>query len=91
MSSYSECLAQQERRRKMLNKIQFVRPPYDPLVINLNRNQYWIVDGFGLTCNWLLKVDKELFDEGEPYFPNPHLYHKVKHLTLKIKHAIVEI
>ena len=74
----------------MLNKLYLVRGVYDPLIIILNRNQYWNVDGFGLTCLWLLKVDKELFDEGEPYFPNPYLYEKVKHLTLKIKHAIVE-
>jgi len=87
-----ECPVQKELRRKMLNKLQFVRRVYDPLIIKLNRNMYWITEGRGLTCGALLKVDDELFEQvGESYFPKPHIYHRVKHVTLKIKHAIVEL
>jgi len=75
---------------QLFKELLRTRPPYDPLTIKLNRHQYWITEGW-ITCLWLLKVDKELFDESEPYFPNPYLYEKVKHLTLKIKHARVDI
>ena len=77
--------------KKMLNEIQFVRLPCDPLIIKLNRNMYWNVEGRGLTCRAGLKVDNELFNHvGEPYHPKPCLYGKVQHLALNIKHAIVE-
>jgi len=78
-----------EQMKKVFRELLRTRRVFDPLVIELNSNQYWNTEGRGLTCMWLLKVDKELFDEGEPYFPNPHIYEKVKHLTLKVKHAKV--
>ena len=88
----SECPAQKELRKKMLNKIGMIKDPYDPLVIKLNGNKYWFTNRYILTCNAGLKIDEELFERrGEPYFSNPYHYHKVQHLRLKIKHAKVEL
>ena len=88
----SECPVQKELRKKMLKKILSFKDPYDPLIIKMKGPQYWFTNRYILTCNAGLKIDEELFEQrGESYFPNPYHYHKVQHLRLKIKHAIVEI
>ena len=80
-----ECPIQQEKRKKMLKELQWVRRVVDPLIIKMNR-MYWKKEGFGLTCMLHVKIDNDLFEE----WISPHSSRNTKHLILKIKHARVE-
>lgn len=81
-----------EQIRKLMRELSHTIPVYDPLIITLNKNQYWITNGVGLECSHLLKIDKDLFEEGEPYQKsNSSSYNYVKRLRLKIKHSTIKI
>lgn len=70
-----------------LKELERFQEPIDPLVIVLNRHQYWIKDGVGLCCSAGLKIDKNLFNESEVMNDNPYIYNHYKKLECKIKYA----
>lgn len=63
-----------------------------PLIIKLNRNMYYEDRELGgLFCGANLKVNTELFIEGEPFQnPKSKSYNKIKRLTLRNKDAIID-
>lgn len=78
--------------RKMKNKIEKLNGIYDPLIITLNRNQYWYDKKNNLCCNALLSINNDIFDETDGIQnPNTSSYRKIKILTLKIKHCKIEL
>lgn len=77
--------------RRMKTEIERLNGIYDPLIIKLNRHQYWYDKKYNLCCNYLLRIDNNIFDETAG-FQNPDTlsYHKIKYLTLKIKYCEIE-
>ena len=81
-----------EQIRKLMRELSHTIPVYDPLIITLNKHQYWIANGGDLECSGSLNIDKDLFEEGEPHQKeNYWFYCYVKHLRLKIKHSTIKI
>lgn len=77
--------------RKMKNEIERLNGIYDPLIITLNRNQYWYDKKGNLCCNASSSINNNIFDETNE-FQNPDTlsYHKIKNLILKIKYCTIE-
>jgi len=72
-----------------IKELERFQEPIDPLVIVLNRHQYWYNNG--LCCRFNLKIDKNLFNESEVMNDNPHIYNTYKKLTCKIKYTKIEL
>jgi len=73
-----------------LKELERLQEPIDPLVIVLNKHQYWYKDGFKLCCCSSFKIDKNLFSESDEINDNPYIYNKYKILTCKIKYAKIQ-
>ena len=77
--------------RRMKNEIEGLNGIYDPLIITLNRHQYWYDKKHNLCCNALLSINNNIFDETNGFQDhNTSHHHKIKNLTLKIKHCEIE-
>jgi hypothetical protein len=61
----------------------------DPLIIELNRRQYWTRNYYGLTCNGGIKIDDNYFTASAPFQSpdTPQSYWKIKSLLMKVKHT----
>lgn len=81
-----------EQIRKLMRELSHTIPVYDPLIITLNKHQYWIANGGDIECSGSLNIDKDLFEEGEPCQKSKSSsYNYVKRLRLKIKHSTIKI
>jgi len=64
----------------------------DPLVIELNRQQFFKVDGFGTCCLAGVSLDKNIFNEGRHIQkPNSLYYCMIKSVWPAIKYSQFEI
>lgn len=73
---------------QILNKILLTRNVYDPLVIELNKNQYWN-NNYQLLCNAGVKIDENYFIASEPFQnpKTPQSHWKIKTIHKKVKHT----
>lgn len=78
-------------QKLICNEIELLNEIYDPLIIILNRNQYWYDRKYNLCCNYLLNVNNNIFDETNEFQDiNVPSYMKIKKLTLKIKYCKIK-
>jgi hypothetical protein len=77
-----------EKMRQICLSIKMIIPIIDPLIIELNGNQYWERYNYGLTCMGGLKIDENYFIASAP-FQHPELtgYMKIQSLRMKVKHT----
>ena len=75
-----------ERVFKQLNQNIRIQ---DPLIINLNRRQYWITNNYDLACIGGLKIDENYFTASAPFQnpTTPQSYCRIKTLHKKVKHT----
>lgn len=75
-----------ERVFKQLNQNIRIQ---DPLIINLNRRQYWTINNYDLVCMGGLKIDENYFTASAPFQnpTTPQSYCKIKTLHKKVKHT----
>jgi hypothetical protein len=61
----------------------------DPLIIELNRRQYWTRNYYDLTCMAGIKIDENYFIATEPFQnpTTPQSYCRIKNLRMKVKHT----
>lgn len=77
--------------RRMKNEIERLNGIYDPLIIELNRHQYWYDKKNNLCCNASLRINNNIFDETNGIQnPNSLSCNKIKYLTLKIKYCEIK-
>lgn len=77
--------------RRMKNEIERLNGIYDPLIIELNRHQYWYDKKNNICCNALLRIDNNIFNETNGIQnPNSLSCNKIKCLTLKIKYCEIK-
>jgi hypothetical protein len=77
--------------RQMKNEIEGLNGIYDPLIIELNKHQYFYDKKYNLCCNTFLKINQNIFNESEGFQnSSTSSKHKIKILTLKIKYCKIQ-
>jgi hypothetical protein len=74
---------------RVFNQLKLNIRVKDPLIIELNRRQYWNRNYYDLTCNGGIKIDDNYFIATEPFQnpDTPQSYWKIKSLRMKVKHT----
>lgn len=73
---------------QLLRNILLTRRVYDPLIIELNKNQFW-TNNCQLVCNAGVKIDDNYFIASTPFQnpKTPQSYWKIKTIHKKVKHT----